>query len=94
MITWRIQKPRHYAGSEADVFYGVGDCLSTDAKPTTGVYNGSFLLEMDTSKTYRFNADSGQWVEVTTGSGGGGGGGGDIDEMTYEEAMEVLDGSA
>ena len=30
-------------------------CLSTDAKPTAGIANGSLCLEMDTGKIYAFN---------------------------------------
>lgn len=40
-------------------------CLSTDTKPTTGVINGSRLLEMDTQKTYMWDLDNTQWVEVS-----------------------------
>lgn len=39
-------------------------CLSTDAKPTTGIANGSLCLEMDTGKIYAFNETASAWVEV------------------------------
>ena len=37
-------------------------CLSTDTKPTD-VRNGSTCLEMDTGKTYMYDASTGTWVE-------------------------------
>ena len=45
---------------------GFGVCLSTDAKPTSGVSNGDMLLEMDTGKIYLFDAENSQWREWTT----------------------------
>lgn len=41
--------------------------LSTDAKPTLDVFNGSSFYEMDTSKIYMFDATDGQWIEQTIG---------------------------
>ena len=37
-------------------------CVSTDTKPTTGIVNGSKLLEMDTSTVYVFDAANGEWL--------------------------------
>ena len=39
-------------------------CLSTDSKPTTGIANGSLVLEMDTGKIYVFNEAGSAWVEL------------------------------
>lgn len=39
-------------------------CLSTDTKPTTGIANGSCLIEMDTGNIYMFNEAAGTWVKV------------------------------
>lgn len=39
-------------------------CLSTDAKPTAGIANGSLVLEMDTGKIYAFNEAGAAWVEL------------------------------
>ena len=36
---------------------------STDTKPTVGVNNGDFGIEIDTSKIYFFDADDQQWLE-------------------------------
>lgn len=47
-------------------------CLSTDEKPTD-VLNGSVLTEIDTGKTYLFDAAGKAWHEMPTGGGGGGG---------------------
>lgn len=52
-------------------------CLSTDNKPTTDIANGSTCIVMNTGKTYIFDEDSGEWVELPSSGGGGGGGGGD-----------------
>ena len=49
-------------------FYG----LSTDAKPTEGVGNGSCFIEMDTGKGYFFDVENNEWHEQSGGSGGGG----------------------
>lgn len=40
-------------------------CLSTDTKPTDTA-NGSKLIEMDTGKTYYFDAENSTWIEFTT----------------------------
>lgn len=69
MLTWGYQKPTRIVNGEPVEQYGVGDCLSTDTKPTTGIANGSVLHEMDTSTTYKYNAEGGEWVEVTGDSG-------------------------
>lgn len=37
--------------------------LSTDTKPTDGVYQGSIFVEVDTGDVYLFNADGGEWVK-------------------------------
>jgi len=40
--------------------------LSTgDDKPTDGVPNGSDFLEMDTGKTWYFDAENGEWLDPT-----------------------------
>ena len=48
-------------------------CLSTDTKPTVDVATGSKAYEIDTSKTYMFDEESGQWRQVSFNGGGGGG---------------------
>ena len=52
----------HYAGN--DKCYIEGVCLSTDSKPTTGIANGSMLLEMNTGKIFVFNEAGSAWVEL------------------------------
>lgn len=37
--------------------------LSTDAKPTYRISNGTAFIEMDTSKLYFFDAANAQWRE-------------------------------
>ncbi len=39
-----------------------GYCLSTDTKPTTGIGNGSVLIEIDTGKSYVFDEEHTTWV--------------------------------
>lgn len=38
--------------------------LSSDSKPTTGVFNGSTFLEMDTGKVFVFDATTLSWIEL------------------------------
>ena len=42
--------------------YIEGACLSTDAKPTEGIANGSKLMEMDTATMYMFDLISKTWI--------------------------------
>lgn len=58
MITWHLMK-----WVSIDLYYREGECLSTDPKPTEGMYNGSKLAEMDTGKLYMYNAAGGAWIE-------------------------------
>lgn len=47
-------------------------CKSTDTKPVNGISNGQELKEIDTGKTYHFDADGAagsEWIEWTTGGG-------------------------
>jgi len=39
----------------------IGECLSTDEKPTHGIANGSKLREMDTQITYRYDEANAVW---------------------------------
>ena len=39
--------------------------LSSDTKPTSGVRNGAELVEMNTGKAYRFNAETHGWIDST-----------------------------
>ena len=57
--------------------------LSTDTKPTD-VANGSTFDEIDTGKTYMFDAEGGEWHPFDESGGGGGGGGGtsDYDDLS------------
>lgn len=63
MVTWHNQKPMDFTANGAPVLYGVGDCLSTDTKPTDGIYNGSTLHELDTQKVFKFDAENKKWQE-------------------------------
>lgn len=65
MVTWNIWR----SGSNVDdanpyqsLYYGEGDCLSTDTKPTENIFNGSILIEIDTGNIYKFNQDSNSWM--------------------------------
>lgn len=44
--------------------YVEGVCLSTDTKPTTGIVNGSKLMEIDTSTLYVFNEEGQEWIAL------------------------------
>lgn len=63
MVSWRNQKPMGFATNGMPVFYGTGDCLSTDTKPTDGIYNGSTLNELDTKMVFKFDAENKTWRE-------------------------------
>lgn len=39
-------------------------CLSTDTKPTTGIMNGSMLIEVNTGKLYVFDESASAWNEI------------------------------
>ena len=39
-------------------------CLSTDAKPTTGIANGSMCIEIDTGDIYMFDAAGAEWDKI------------------------------
>lgn len=67
-----------------------GACLSTDTKPTN-VGNGSILLEMDTGKTYAFDAEGEEWIEVSSGGSSGGGGGDSINWIMPEQTVTLVD---
>ena len=49
-----------------------GECLSTDTKPTTGIANGSCLIEMDTGDRFMFDEANEEWLNITNPGGGGG----------------------
>lgn len=51
-----------YVGNEKCLIESV--CLSTDAKPTDGIANGSVCLEMNTGKIFVFNEAGSAWVEL------------------------------
>ena len=55
-LTW------HESTYIAGKTYGKGECLSTDNKPVGDyIFNGSQLLEMDTSKVYFYDAENEEW---------------------------------
>lgn len=58
MVTW--ENSFQMVNGEA-VTVSQGACLSTDTKPTTGVANGSVLIEMDTKTAYFFDAANSIW---------------------------------
>ena len=39
--------------------------LADEDKPTDGVPNGSDFLEMDTGKTWYYDAENGEWLDPT-----------------------------
>lgn len=83
MITWAFQKPFRVAEDGTTELYGVGDCLSTDTKPTAGIYNGSKLNELDTNTSYKFDAENKMWRTVS-------GAAGTVVFASAEEVAEVL----
>jgi hypothetical protein len=64
---------KHLAGVLTDgtpVYFGHGECLSTDEKPTVGVANGSDVTEIDTGDVYLFNETGAAWVKQFSLQGG------------------------
>lgn len=57
------------ASLNPDTIYFNAACLSTDTKPTAGVANGSTCIEMDTGKTFMFNEDGSEWIELPSSGG-------------------------
>lgn len=57
MLTWNKRTP--VVTGKA---YYEGECLSADTKPTGSyIYNGSKLIEMDTSTVYIYDAENEEW---------------------------------
>ena len=69
MITWTTIKTKEIDNG-VFVRYGIGYCLSTDQKPTNGIYNGSKLTCIDTSENFLFDASAKTWVKQKSSSGG------------------------
>ena len=63
-------------------------CVSTDTKPTTGIVNGSKLLEMDTSTVYVFDAANGEWLAQSSSGGGGGSSDFSTAQMTVNDSVD------
>lgn len=70
-------------------------CLSTDTKPTTGIANGSTIVEINTGKVYMFDEEGGEWDEIGSSGGGGGGGSSDFSmaEVTITTGTTEIYGS-
>ena len=51
--------------NKANPLYDVR-CLSTDAKPTADIPNGSTCIEIDTGKKYLFDGAASTWHEVSS----------------------------
>lgn len=52
MVSYTLQK----------MYYSELVGLSKDEKPTVGIGNGSLFYEMDTGKSYRFDAETNCWI--------------------------------
>ncbi len=51
-------QPKKYGKQIVEIY-----CLSTDSKPTTGIANGSWLIEINTGDVYIFNEAGTAWVK-------------------------------
>lgn len=65
MITY-IHNEERQIGDNTYVWF-IGNCLSTDVKPTELVYATSKLFELDTFKSFIFNGT--EWLPVSSGGG-------------------------
>lgn len=86
MIT--LIRPAYYAIDRVAEYCG----LSTDDKSTIDAHNADEFYEIDTGKTYRYDAVSKTWIEQPTSrsSGGSGGGGFIIPAYTTADNGKVL----
>lgn len=64
MVTWTKKVRQGEDANGVALYYCEGFCLSTDTKPTTGIANGSNVLEMDTGDAYAFNQAGTAWVKL------------------------------
>lgn len=62
--------------------------LSSDAKPTSGIINGSIATEVDTGKVFFFDETAGEWVEQFSFQNAGGGS--SLPAVTSEDNGDVL----
>lgn len=65
MVTWNIWRmTSNVKGSDPVqyLYFGEGDCMSTDEKPVDGIFNGSILSEIDTGNIYKFDQESKSWM--------------------------------
>ena len=63
MVSYQVEQYTAKDAGGNNLHYVEGTCLSTDEKPTTGIFNGSKLMEMDTGKLFMFDAESSTWLE-------------------------------
>ena len=64
MISFDVERViKKNSPSNYSSYYVEGKCLSTDVKPTSGLANGSILIEMDTSKVFIFDEPNSLWRE-------------------------------
>ena len=64
MISFDVERViKKNSPSNYSSHYKEGKCLSTDVKPTSGLANGSILIEMDTSKVFLFDEQNSLWRE-------------------------------
>ena len=82
MITY-IHNEEKQVGDKTYVWF-IGNCLSTDAKPTELVYTTSKLFEVDTLRSFIF--DGSAWLQVSSGGGGG------SDLLLVNATYDVIDG--
>ena len=93
MLTWSTYRYIAYeaeGGIRDGKYFCKGACLSTDEKPVVGIYNGSMLREIDTSKVYVFDGSTQTWV-VWTAGGGSNPSPVSADTATNSEVDEALD---
>lgn len=82
MITY-IHNEAKQVGNETYIWF-IGNCLSTDYKPTELIYDASKLFELDTLKCFVYSAANHTWNEAAGGSGGGG-----LSLQQFGEIMET-----
>ena len=80
MVT--TERPAYYVADRFASYCG----LSNDDKTTIDAKNADEFYEIDTGKTYRYDAVSKTWIEQPASRSSGGSGGGDFSIPAYTTA--------
>lgn len=67
-VTWTVWQYMETSPDGERLYYGEGNCQTTDTKPTENIYNGSFLFELNVNTgkltPYIFDYASQTWIAI------------------------------